>query len=132
MRNKNNRPVLLFSAIFLLVTGALIVLKSLLNTGDINYTVLLAGNAILFGVTLISFYLHRKALLHGNVQAFLRLVYSSMLVKMLICIVAVLVYVWIAGRGVNKTAVFGCFGLYFIYTFAEVKTLMQLSKRKNV
>jgi hypothetical protein len=131
MRNKNNRPLLIFTVIFLLATVVLLILKSLLNTGNINYTVLLAGNAILFLVTLISYNLYRKALLHNNVQAFLRLVYSGMLLKMVICIAAVLVYVLVAGHSVNKIAIFGCFGLYFIYTFAEVKTLMNLSKQKN-
>lgn len=131
MRSKISRPLLPIVILFLLTSVALLILKSLTATANINYTVLLTGNLVLFLVTLLSFYLHRKALFHNNVQVFLRMVYSGMLLKMVICIAAVLVYVMVAGQGVNKIAVFGCFGLYFIYTFIEVKTLMQLSKQKN-
>ncbi len=109
----------------------MLILKSILTEANINYLVLLAGNGVLFLATMLSFYFYRKSLLHRNPQAFLRMVYSGMLLKMAICLGAVLVYVLLAGRGVNKIAVFGCFALYLIYTFVEVKTLMNLSKQKN-
>jgi len=42
-----------------------------------------------------------------------------------------LIYVFIAKANVSKFGLFGCFVLYFIYTFAEVKKLMQLSKQQK-
>jgi hypothetical protein len=95
------------------------------------YVVILLGNLILFIATLLSFNLYRKSLLNNNVQGFLRLIYGGMVLKMIICIAAALVYILIARNAVSKIAVFGCFGFYFIYTFAEVKILMRLNKHQK-
>jgi hypothetical protein len=95
------------------------------------YVVILLGNLILFIATLLSFNLYRKSLLNNNVQGFLRLIYGGMFLKMIICIAAALVYILIARNAVSKIAVFGCFGFYFIYTFAEVKILMRLNKHQK-
>jgi hypothetical protein len=58
------------------------------------------------------------------------MVYSGMILKMLICIVAVLVYAF-AFKPVEKAAILIFFGLYFLYTFAEVRIVMRLNKEKK-
>ena len=94
--------------------------------------VLFSGNLILFVATGASFYLYNKALHNNNMHIFLRMMYSSLLIKMLICLGAALVYAYIAGKGISKATILGCFGLYILYTFVEVKVLMRLSKlQKN-
>ena len=90
-----------------------------------------AGNLLLFMATALSFYFYRKALNHNNIHYFLRMMYSSLLIKMLICLGAALLYVYIAGKGISKAAILGCFGLYILYTFVEVKVLMRLSKPRK-
>jgi hypothetical protein len=57
--------------------------------------------------------------------------YGSVLVRMVVCLVAVFIYVSIVGKGVNKGAVFGCFFLYFVYTGVEVAILMKLMKQQK-
>ena len=93
-----------------------------------DYKVLFSGNTILFMATAISFLLYSKALRNANIQAFLRMVYSSLLIKMGFCIAATLLYLFVAGKEVSKYAVLCCFALYILYTFLEVKLLMQMSK----
>ena len=61
----------------------------------------LSGNLLLFLVTVFSFILYRKALLAANTQAFLRNVYSGMLLKLFICMVAAFIYISAAGRSVK-------------------------------
>ncbi len=90
----------------------------------------MAGNAILFGVTTISFILYSKALRNANIQVFLRMVYGSLLVKMLVCLLATGLYAWLAGP-VNRNAILGSFVLYILYTYLEVKVLLQLSKKSS-
>ena len=92
--------------------------------------VLLIGNGLLFMVTFVSFILHIKGLRNDNAQIFVRTMYGSLLVKMLICIVAILVYAVLAGRGVNRNGVIACFVLYLFYTFLEVRILQRLYKQK--
>jgi len=126
----NRYPVFGFIAIFILANIILIILKNQIP-GDIDFAVLFVGNAILFVATLISFYLYRKAIINKNPHVFVRFVYGGLLMKMIICIAAALVYILIARNNVNKIALFGCFGLYIIYTFAEVRMLIQLSKQQK-
>ena len=95
---------------------------------NLDYLVLSVGNIVLFGATAFSFYLYSKALRNKNIQLFLRMMYSSLLVKMVFCLAATLLYVFVAGKGVNKAGILGCFVLYIVYTFIEVKVLMRLSK----
>ncbi len=93
-----------------------------------DYKVLFSGNTILYMATNISFLLYSKALRNANIQAFLRMVYGSLLIKMGFSIAATLLYLFVAGKEVSKYAILGCFVLYILYTFLEVKILMQMSK----
>jgi len=139
MENKANlkltgRPFLPILAVFVVSSLFIVVARPVLAEGKFDYCVLLAGNILLFGVTAISFYLYSKALRNNNPHAFVRMMYSSLLVKMFACLLATLIYAWLAGRQVNRNGIFGCFGLYLLYTWLEVRVLMQLSKKspKNV
>src|SRR5882757_5736883 len=88
---------------------------------NLDYMVLLVGNTVLFLATAFSFYLYSKALRNNNVQVFLRMMYSSLLVKMVFCLAATLLYLFVSGKDVNKAGILGCFVLYIAYTFLEVK-----------
>jgi hypothetical protein len=118
--------------LFVLTSLLIVALKQKLAEWNMDANVLLAGNGILFVATIISFLLYIKALRNPNVQVFLRMLYGSLLVKMVFCLTATLLYVFLAGKAVSKFAVIGCFVLYLLYTFTEVKILMGLSKlQKN-
>jgi hypothetical protein len=126
------RSFLPLLALFALSSILIVAGEVKLAAWNIDPKVLLAGNGVLFLATAISFLLYTKALRNPNVQFFLRMLYSSLLVKMFLCLAATFIYVMLAGRGVNKLAVITCFVLYVIYTFVEVKIIMRLSKfQKN-
>ncbi|HVY74248.1 MAG TPA: hypothetical protein VG890_05425 [Puia sp.] len=113
-----------FSALFALAWTAF-------SRKPVDFGVLLAGNLILF---LVSFYAVRlgvKALRHKNVQVFLRLVYGSLFLKLIVLAIAAAIYIIRLRADVNKAALFGCFGLYLIYTFTEVRLVMQWGKQKD-
>jgi hypothetical protein len=130
MENKTTgRSFLPIALTFVLSSLFIWIARSLLAGWDMDYRVLLVGNGILFLATGLSFYLYSKALRSANVQAFLRMLYASLLIKMVFCIAATLLYLFLAGGEVSKHAIIGCFGLYVLYTFLEVKVLMQLSKK---
>lgn len=118
--------------LFMLASLLIVIGKQKLADWNMDSRVLLGGNLILFLATTVSFLLYIKALRNPNVQVFLRMLYGSLLVKMVFCLAATLLYVFLAGKAVSKFAVIGCFGLYLLYTFTEVKILMRLSKlQKN-
>jgi hypothetical protein len=59
------------------------------------------------------------------------MVYGALFSKMMICLVGVLIYIFIKRSSVDKLGLGICFGLYFIYTFAELSVLMQMSKEQK-
>jgi hypothetical protein len=126
MENKaKGRSFLPILLVFIALTLFFSAARGLLAGWAFDYKVLLAGNGILFLVTSISFYLYLKSLQNNNIQAFLRTVYGGLLVKFCVCLVAVFLYAYLARPHVNRNGVFGCFVLYILYTFLEVRILMQ-------
>jgi hypothetical protein len=125
----SSRPILPLVYFFVLSCLFFQAARSWLAGWNMDYRVLLVGNAILFAAAAVSFILHIKALKDENVQVFLRLLYSSLLIKMVLCLGTTLLYVFLAGPAVSRSAILGCFALYILYTFMEVRILMRLSKK---
>ena len=119
-------PILL---IFVLISSLSLVFSNRLGDWNIHAMLVLSGNLLLFLVTVFSFILYRKALLAANTQAFLRNVYSGMLLKLFICMVAAFIYISAAGRSVNRNGLFVLMFIYLLYTFLEVSLLLKLSRQ---
>ncbi|HWK08109.1 MAG TPA: hypothetical protein VNS58_30980 [Puia sp.] len=130
MENKApGRPFLPIVIIFIVSSLLFLGARQWLAARNIDYIVMLSGNGILFLATALSFYLYSKALHNANVQLFLRMLYASLLIKMVFSIAATLLYLFFAGAAVSKYAIIGCFGLYILYTYVEVKVLMRLIRK---
>jgi hypothetical protein len=122
------KPLILF---FLGITVLVILIKLGVPGDAVNYKVLLAGNFILFVVGVISLRMSIGALQHKNTQGFLRLVYGSFLFKFFVLAISAIAYILVYKKEINKPALFLCCGLYFIYTFIELRSVLKLSKQKN-
>ncbi len=126
--NKAYFPVLyLFLALSIIFLG----LRYTLPPEAVDYRVLQIGNLLLFIVGWISVRMSIKALDHKNVQVFLRLIYGSFMLKFFVLAVGAFIYISMYKKNINKPALFGCFGLYFIYTFIEVRSVMKQRKKIN-
>ncbi len=128
-RIANSEKQVLF--LFLILSGIFYVLKSLIGQTTVNYNVLIYGNLLLFVVSLISIRMSTKAVRHENVQVFLRLMYGSFILKFFVLAIAAFIYISIFKKEVNKPALFGCFGLYILYTAIEVRSVLKQSKKPN-
>ena len=129
MKNKSySRAFLPVLAVFLLVSVCILSATSLLRRWNADGGVLLGGNGLLFALTAVSYFLHLRSLNHPNPHFFVRMVYSSLLIKMLVCLIAVGVYAWFATT-VNKAGILGSFILYVVYTFLEVRLLIKFLKK---
>jgi heme/copper-type cytochrome/quinol oxidase subunit 4 len=53
------------------------------------------------------------------------------MIKMFLCIIAVMAYVVAAGKAVNKISIFIAMFFYLIYLAVEVVILMKMNKQKN-
>lgn len=124
--------VLLPLVICFVILSALIFAASLIFPGTvIDYRVLMGGNCIFFFVSLIAFRIQRRALQNTNPNAFVRSVMAGVMIKMFVCIAAVMAYVLLSGKYFNKPAVFISMLLYLVYLGVEVAVLMKLNKQKN-
>lgn len=131
MKNKTyGRAFLPIVAVFLVSSGLIIAGAAVLKEWNTDSRVLLGGNELFFGLTTISYFLHIKSLRTPNPHVFVRAIYSSLIIKMMVCMVAALLYGWL-GKSVNKGAILGCFILYVIYTFLEVRVLMKFLKKST-
>ncbi|HTE11493.1 MAG TPA: hypothetical protein VK645_10990 [Chitinophagaceae bacterium] len=114
------------------ISTALVILgkKQLLQWGA-DSNVIIAGNMILFAVSLASLFLYQRAIAHPTTMGFLRNTYSGLFLKLLVCIIAVLIYALVAREHVNKPAIFACIFLYFLYALLEMRSLMQWNKARR-
>ena len=130
MENKTTgRSFLPIVLTFVIISILILVIRPMLPGWQLGARVLLGGNVLLFLVTAASFYMYIKGLRNDNIQAFLRVMYGSLLVKLFVCLVAVFIYAAISHEGVSRSAIIGCFILYALYTFLEVRILLRLSKK---
>jgi hypothetical protein len=132
MSNGSDRKIYLpVLYLFLGLSALFLLLQWLLPGTAVDYRVLITGNLLLFLVGWISLRMNVKAMKHQNVQVFLRLVYSSFLLKFFVLAICAFIYIFLFKKQINKPGLFGCFGLYFIYTFLEVRSVMKQSKKTN-
>lgn len=119
-------PLLVF---FLATSIAFFVLRDKFIHHGFDATVLLLINLYLFSLSLISLYLHIQGFFHPRTQVFLRSVYGTMMMKMFLTVIAVLIYALLAREQLNTPAVFSGMGLYFAYTFLELRVVFALLKQ---
>jgi hypothetical protein len=125
---KGFMPIVL---VFVALNAFFVVARSLLQRWGADQDVLLIGNTFLFVITLLSYLLSKRGLTNPNPHAFVRAVYSSILLKLFICLIAAFVYIAIYKKDLNKPAFFTVMGLYLVYTFLEVSVLTKALKQQK-
>src|SRR5258705_8590713 len=128
MKNKTLFPLIL---VFLGLSLLFFLLRISFHDEPVDYRVLMGGNVLLFVVGIISSGMNTRAMKHQHTQGFLRLVYGAFIFKFFVLAIAAFVYIAIFKKMINKPALFGCLGLYFLYTFIEMRTVMKMSKKPN-
>lgn len=129
MKQSPWRAFLPIVIIFVLVSAFFITSFSMLEKLEINQALVITGNCILFVVTAASFFLFRNALLAPNTHAFLRNMYSALILKFFVLIIVAFIYIYFTGSALNKAGLLSLVVLYFVYMFSEVALLMNLSRQ---
>ena len=130
MKNGNQKKFLPTIILFVFLNGMIFLLRSLLEDYGFNINFLLISNLLLFVLSLIGFIIQSSAIRSLNPQKFVRGVYASMMIKMFICMIAVLIYMVANQHNINKPALFLSMVIYIFYTIIEVSGLMKAA-RKN-
>lgn len=123
------RPLLI---IFILINAFAITGNNWLEKNSVDQSVLIAGNLLLFLVSLTAFLITYRSLRSSNPQAFVRAMYGSFMIKFFLIAIVAFVYIMVARKNVNKPGLIACGILYIVYTVLETGALMKLLKqRKN-
>ena len=117
--------------LFILINALAFIFKTFLHNQGFGIKFLLTANLLLFCMSLFAFFIQMSGLKSTNINAFIRGVYGSLLVKVFIVIIALGIYLFITKGKVNKPSLFTSMGLYILYTVIEVRQLMKISRRKT-
>jgi hypothetical protein len=117
-------------SLFIFVNILLLIFKNILTSYGFDVNFILGANVVLFLLSLSGFFIQNKGVRSSNINAFIRGVYSSVLLKMFIIMGGILIYILIAGGKVNKPALFTSMAIYILYTSVEVIQLMKIIRKK--
>jgi hypothetical protein len=123
-----SKEVVFIIGVFIVSSIAIKSLPGFLHDLNIDSKVLSGGNKLLFILSVVSYWLYTRSLRNPNPNAFIRAVYSSMLVKMVVFLLATFIYIKLA-PSVSKNAIIACLVLYGLYTIVEVAIITQLLKK---
>src|SRR5687767_12744999 len=124
---RNFFPAIMF---FLVLNSGFLIMMKRLEGWGFDYTVLVFGNLMIFGISFLSYWMAVKGLTTKNNHAFFRWVYGSIMIKLFLLAGVAFVYIMMNKKEINKPSLFFCMGLYIIYTFIEVSALMKVNKQK--
>jgi hypothetical protein len=117
--------------LFVVVNSFAILFRDRLTGIGFDIDILLIGNFFLFAITGFSFYMLHRGMKASTTAGFLRSVYGSFMVKLLLAAIVVFGYAFLYKGQINKPSLFTCMFLYLVYTFLEIRTLLKISKKST-
>ena len=117
--------VVTISSIFVVLSIALFILYK--SIPEFSYPVLETGNAIMMVLSLSSFALITKQA-GKNGSAFVRGVSGSSLLKLMVCMIAVVIYVAGSRGNIYKPGIFVLMGIYAVYSAIETVLLSRMAR----
>ena len=121
-------PLLL---VFIICDGFFIPAKTMLAKWGIDNAILIIANSLFLILALLTFLLQQKALKNSNPNVFVRSVMAGMMIKMAVCIAAVIIYWFVMKNRFSKVTVFAAMLMYIIYLAVEVSLVTKLNRKKN-
>jgi hypothetical protein len=125
------KDLLPFIILFILFNNFFLFGKNILAKWGLDNLVLIIANSLFFIINIVAYAMQKKALKNANPNVFIRSVMAGMMIKMAICIIAVMIYALAFKNNFSKYSVFAAVFLYFIYLAVEVRAATKLNKQKN-
>src|ERR1700761_9079512 len=119
--------LMIIALLFIVISIIFYVLKQ--QVPGYQLGVLMAGNIIMAALSAGSYVMVTRQLKNSS-AAFVRGVYSSSFLKLMICMIGIVIYVLLNRDHIHKPTVYLLFGLYAIYTVPETMTLSKQARTK--
>ena len=117
--------------LFIVINVTLYFLRSFLQSQGIDVNFVAGANLILFLISISGLLVQSRSVSSANANAFIRGIYSSLIIKMFTVIGAILIYVAIMSHELNKAGIFIAMAFYMLYTSIEVFQLMKIVRKKS-
>ena len=130
--NRSNLPYirpLLY--VFVALTAAIVVSRSWLMSQGIDPLVLLIGHIVIFAATFISLLVLLRGEKTSRPQVFVRSMYGSFMIRFFVILIAAFIYIFTAGKAINKPALVICAVLYIVYAAMEITMMTRSLKGKK-
>ncbi len=128
---ENSKPFRPLIFLFVIINALLLIFINFLLKKETDPYLILGANFFFLVLSLFSMHLQMNAMKNPNPNVFVRSVMSSMLIKMVVCIAAVIIYVYANGGQYDKKGIFISLVLYLFYLAVEVYSMMKLNRKKN-
>jgi len=125
------KEVLPFILIFIVFNNFFLFGKNFLAKWGLDHLVLIIANSLFFLINILVYAMQKKALKNANPNVFIRSVMAGMMIKMAICIIAIMIYALAFKNSFSKYTIFAAMFLYFIYLAVEVRAATKLNKQRN-
>jgi len=102
-----------------------------LSNMGVDGMVLHVSNLLLMTVSLINLRIVENGLKNGNPHVFVRSVMGGMTLKMLVLLIAIMVYAGTSPDGVNKYSVLFALVFYVIYLILELSITLKLNRKNH-
>ena len=121
-------PLLL---VFIFCNGLFLTLKFPLARLGIDNYILIIANSLFLIIAIITSLIQKKALQNTNPNVFIRSVMAGMMIKMFVCIIAIIIYWFISKQNFSTATVFAAMLVYLIYLVVEVSLVTKMNKHKH-
>jgi hypothetical protein len=123
--------LLLLTVVFLTVNALLSSLQATFQQYQIQTSVVLWGNLLLFVLSIGAALLHGVGMRSTDPYVFYRMVMLATMQKLFISAIVVVLYIVAVGKAKNAPGIYVGMGLYLIYTTIEVVGALRLSNKRQ-
>lgn len=118
-----------FVIVFVLVSVASFLGRESLATIKISWQVVMGANLLLFLFAVLNIFAQLKTIAKAKPAAVIRGVMLGTFLKLIGLAVATVIYLVVAGPARSKNAIFVGMGLYFVYTWFEVRISLRMKSQ---
>ncbi|TAJ60873.1 MAG: hypothetical protein EPO58_04680 [Chitinophagaceae bacterium] len=118
-----------FVIVFVLVSVASFLGRESLVTIKISWQVVMGANLLLFLFAVLNIFAQLKTIAKAKPAAVIRGVMLGTFLKLIGLAVATVIYLVVAGPARSKNAIFVGMGLYFVYTWLEVRISLRMKSQ---
>ncbi|PWV45580.1 hypothetical protein [Chitinophaga sp. S165] len=117
--------------LFIILNGALLLLKAWLLDNGAHHNVLLFGNLALATISGITYNMSRKGVQSENNSMFMLRVYGSMISRMMLCLAGITIYAVANRAHTSRITIFILMFFYIVYAVCENISLQKITRKKN-